>query len=106
MRGAQATPESSFPKLSLLQSSERLPQVRPVDAVQPLQTLPSQCEDQCGSPWYFMDVIPSLPALGTMRAAMALVLLSPETGPVQRCARVESAVISPSLWPSPETTDL
>lgn len=71
-----------------------------------LQTLPSQCEDQCGSPWYFMDVMPSLPALGTMCAAMALVLLSPETGPIHRCARVESADISPSLLHTPEATDL
>lgn len=95
-----------FPQTLLLQSSELPPQVRPIDTVQPLQTLPSQCEDHCGSPWYFMDVMPSLPALGTMHAAMALVLLSPETGPIQRCAHIESAVISPSLWHSPETTDL
>lgn len=37
-RGAQTTPESSFPKPSLLQSSELLPQVRTVDARQPLPT--------------------------------------------------------------------
>lgn len=79
MRAVQAKPESSFPNLPKLQSSEFPPQIGPSNAVLPLPFLAfsSQHEDQWGSPGWFLWVSHPISPLPEQTSAAVALELSP-----------------------------